>query len=136
MYVCVCVCVYSLKEGKSFRCHDPKFPPQSHWNKASPSQVELWVNAHFMAALTGSPLPFPSPTAHPGVCPFASSFWMLCFPSDLWFPVGSEECEAEAAFCFVTSEQKGKQRLAATALGFCGGLQTDDRAFRRSRAAL
>lgn len=133
----LCVCVYSLKQGKSFRCLDPKLPPSlTPWNRSSPNQVELWVSAHFVAALTGSPLPFPSPSAHPGVCPFASSLWMLCFSSDLWFPVGSEECEAEAAFCFVTSEQKGKQRLAATALGFRGGLQADSKAFGRSRAAL
>lgn len=46
---------------------------------------------------------------------------MLCFSSDLWFPVGPEECEAGVAFRFVTYEQKGKQRLVATGLGFCGG---------------
>lgn len=43
---------------------------------------------------------------------------MLCFSSDLWFPAGLEECEAGAVFCFVTSEQKRKQRLVATVLGF------------------
>lgn len=96
--------------------------------------METWVSARFGAALTGSPLPFPSPSAHPSVWPFASSLWMLCFPSDLWFPVGSEECEAGAAFCFVTCEQKGKWRLAATGLGFRGGLQADGRASGRSRA--
>lgn len=48
---------------------------------------------------------------------------MLCFSSDLRLPVGSEECEAGAAFCPVTGEQKGKRRSAAAGLGFRGGFR-------------
>lgn len=96
----------------------------------------MWVSAHLMASFTGSLFPFSSPSAHPSVWPFASSLWMLCFSSDLRFPVGLEECEAGVVFCFVTSEQKGKQRLVATGLGFCGDLQADSKALERIRATL
>lgn len=44
-----------------------------------------------------------------------------------------EECEAGVVFCFVTSEQKGKQRLIVTGLGFWGGLQADSKALGRIR---
>lgn len=113
------------------------FAKQNRTNRRPlPAKGEVWVSAHLTAGFTGPLFPFPSPSAHPGVWLFASSLWMFCFSSDLQFPVGLEECEAGVALCFVTLEQKGKQRLAATGLGFCGGLQADSKALGGIRASL
>lgn len=130
MYICI-----PLKQGKTFSCPDAQFPSNFGAGPLA-AKVQVWVSAHLVAGFIGSLLPFPSPSAGPSVWPFPSSLWMLCFSSDLWFPVGLEECEAGVAFCFVTSEQKGKQRLAATGLGFCGGLQADSKALGRIRTTL
>lgn len=136
MNIDICAYMYFLERGEDFPVSlIPNFPPFFGAGALS-SKVEVWVSVHLMAGFTGSLFPFPSPSAHPSAWPFASSLWMLCFSSDLWFPVGLEECEAGVVFCFVTSEQKGKQGLVVTGLAFWGGLQTDSKALGRIRTTL